>query len=501
MVCAVWFASLISREHQEELLALLEEKARRESFNAIRRYFPDTGPLRRELYPKHMEFFAWGLTRRVRLVIAANRVGKTETMGGYEVACHLTGVYPEWWPGRRYTRPVKVWASGDISTTTRDSIQEKMIGPWHERGTRLLPKDSIVNVSSKSGVPLGADTVTIRHSSGGTSTLMFKSFDQGRRAFQASEPDIVWLDEECPVDIYMESLTRTLTNNGMVILTFTPLQGVTELVQKFLEGGSVRRPINNDTKQVIFATWADAPHLDIKARADLLEEYLPWQRAARTEGIPQLGAGAIYPLEESRITVEDFPVPAHWQRAYGLDVGWNWTAFGFWAVDPDTGVAYMYECQKVSAMEPYEVVKLIHAVDGRIRGVIDPAAAGRGQKDGERLIQAYRDLGLDIVPANNAVAAGIQNVWRRLVSGKCKIFRGKGEPMLAEYRMYRRDEKGNIVKENDHLMDGGLRYPIMSFLVDGLAMTQKAQLMNDEDASMWLNVSKQERQQARSPLV
>src|ERR1039458_5911152 len=73
--------------------------------------FPDQGPYRRELYPRHVEFLAAGATFRERLFMAANRTGKTET-GAYEMACHLTGRYPDWWQGRRFSEPINAWACG-----------------------------------------------------------------------------------------------------------------------------------------------------------------------------------------------------------------------------------------------------------------------------------------------------------------------------------------------------------------------------------------------------
>ena len=75
-----------------EKIALQEELLRRQSRRKLLTYFPETGPLRRELYPKHCEFFAAGLTHRERLMLAANRVGKTEGVGGYEMTLHLTGL-------------------------------------------------------------------------------------------------------------------------------------------------------------------------------------------------------------------------------------------------------------------------------------------------------------------------------------------------------------------------------------------------------------------------
>ena len=84
-----------------ELARLLEEKSRRQRQNRISSYYPETGPLRRELYPKHIKFFDKGDSCRSRLMLAANRIGKTEGVGAYESTCHLTGIYPDWWKGQK----------------------------------------------------------------------------------------------------------------------------------------------------------------------------------------------------------------------------------------------------------------------------------------------------------------------------------------------------------------------------------------------------------------
>ena len=91
-------------------------------------YYPDAGPLRRELYPKHLKFFRGGLEHRERLFMAANRVGKTEGVGGYETTLHLTGEYPAWWPGKRFDRPISAWVAGKNNETTRDILMAKLMG-------------------------------------------------------------------------------------------------------------------------------------------------------------------------------------------------------------------------------------------------------------------------------------------------------------------------------------------------------------------------------------
>ena len=92
--------------------------------------------------------------------------------------------------------------------------------------------------------------------------------------------------------------------------------------------------------------------------------------------------------------------------------------------------------------------------------MIDPAARGRSQIDGRQLIQIYRECGLHLEEADNAVESGIYQVWQLMSSGKLKVFRSLGN-WLSEFRLYQRDRDGKIVKQNDHLMDA-TRYLIMS---------------------------------------
>lgn len=172
-------------------------------------------------------------------MLAANRVGKTEGVGGYETTLHLIGWYPDWWEGKRFNHPVVAWASGEDGKSVRDSIQLKMMGPFSEQGTGLIPGDSLRKITPKSGVPEAVDTVYVKHASGGESRLVFKSYDQGREAYQSSEVDVIWNDEEPPLQIYTESLIRTMTTDGIVMNTFTPLKGMSDVVLLFLPGGKV----------------------------------------------------------------------------------------------------------------------------------------------------------------------------------------------------------------------------------------------------------------------
>ena len=194
------------------------------------------------------------------------------------------------------------------------------------------------------------------------------------------------------------------------------------------------------------AGWDDVPHLTEAQKTDLLSAYPPHQRDVRSKGIPRLGAGAIYPIDESLIAVEDFsPIPKHWPKAFGMDVGWNRTAVVWGAKNPDTQITYLYSEHYAGSSEPMAHAAAIKARGAWIPGAIDPAADGRSQVDGRNLFQMYLSLGLNIEKADNAVEAGIATVWTALSSGQLKVFRSLVN-WLAERRLFRRDATGKPVR-------------------------------------------------------
>lgn len=222
------------------------------------------------------------------------------------------------------------------------------------------------------------------------------------------------------------------------------------------------------SRYVVGATWDDAPHLSAEVKTALLASIPAYQRDARSKGIPQLGAGAIYPIAESDVVIPPFEIPAHFRRGYGLDVGWNRTAAAFLAFDPDAGVSYLYSEHYRGEAEPSTHGQAILArgrlrsdLDGRwLPGRIDPAARGRSQVDGQQLLTKYRDdLGLNLTAATNAVETGIYAVWTALSEGRLRVF-STCTNWLSEYRLYRRDERGRVIKKHDHLMDA-TRYAVI----------------------------------------
>ena len=212
------------------------------------------------------------------------------------------------------------------------------------------------------------------------------------------------------------------------------------------------------SRWTIHIGWDDVPHLTEQAKRELLDATPKYLQKSRSTGIPSLGAGAIYPYAWEDICCEHIKIPDYWPRAYAMDVGWNRTA-ALWATrDPSTGVKYAYSEHYQGEQLPVMHAVAIKARGAWIPGTIDPAARGRSQRDGEQLLEEYRSetCGLHLTPASNAVEAGIYKVAMELQTGQLKIFKTLRN-FQSEYQKYRRDEKGKIIKKDDHLMDC-LRY-------------------------------------------
>ena len=423
-------------------------------------------------YPKQREFHKAGADPlvRERLLKAGNQLGKTWS-AGFETGMHLTGRYPDWWDGATFPHPVAAWAAGVTSEVTRDSVQRVLCGRSNAIGTGAIPADAIKDRSMKRGVADAVDTLIIRHGGGGDvqageSTLGFKSYDQGREKFQAETLDIVWLDEEPPLDIYSECLTRTNATDGIVYMTFTPLQGMSEVVKRFLVE---KVPGTHVTNMTIY----DALHYTDAKRAAIIASYPAHEREARANGTPMMGSGLIFPVDESSIKVPPFAIPAHWPRIAGIDFGWDHPTAGAWlAHDRDTDTVYVYDAYGEKGQTP-----AVHAATFRSKGLWIPVSWPHdGNNDtaaGKNLATQYRDAQVNMLKAKathppepgkeegtggNSVEAGLMDMLDRFLTGRLKIFSHLSE-VFEEIRMYHR-ENGKVVKIDDDRISA-IRYALM----------------------------------------
>src|SRR6516225_823275 len=262
----------------EDTLATLEgrilrEQGRRLVENRLAHYRP---------YEKQSSFHTAGATHREQLLMAGNQLGKT-LAGGFEVAMHATGRYPEWWQGKRFDRPIVAWAAGTTGETVRDTVQRVLIGRPDQKGTGAIPKDAIKEPIPARGVADLIDTIRVWHLSGKWSTIGLKTYLSGREKFQGETLDFVWFHEEPPADIYTEGLTRTNIGQNPVWMTFTPLMGVSEVVRRFLLEQSPDRHITT-------VTIDDVTHYSAEEKTRIIASYAAHEREARTKGVPTLGS-------------------------------------------------------------------------------------------------------------------------------------------------------------------------------------------------------------------
>ncbi len=448
----------LNDEEELELLELLEhEKYLNSTSGCFGRFFQNEKE--RAKYSHWLNFFRAGKGYRQRMALCANQVGKT-TAGLFEVACHVTGQYPDFWEGFRFDGPNDWWVGGVSQNEVRDTLQSRLLGPVGEFGSGFIPIDCLdfdsLKDAKKADTPVS--TFRVKHTNGGYSNITFKSYEQGRESWQAKPGISILLDEEPPLSIYTEALMRTIAGNGRTILTFTPLKGVSDTVMNFLGDCDILHPTGpvGPGRYLVRASWDDAPHLSEEAKESLLHSIPKFQRDARTKGIPTLGAGAIYQVPETMVFIDPFPIPKYWKKSFAMDVGWNRTAAVWGTIDPDSNIAYIFSEHYVGEEKPTVHTAAIQARGKWIPGCIDPAARGRGQDDGQKLLDQYIDLGLPLVPANNAVTGPLWEISEAMEQGRFKIF-NTCTNILNEYRLYRRDEKGKIVKKDDHAMDA-MRY-------------------------------------------
>jgi phage terminase large subunit-like protein len=412
-------------------------------------------------YTKQLAFFQLGASHPERLLMAANRFGKTEC-GAFEITCHLTGLYPHWWNGRRFHHPIDAWVGGVTNESARDVVQEKLLGPPAQRslwGSGMIPQDALQDISMARGVADLVDTINVRHVSGGVSSVQIKSYERGREKWQGTGKHAVWMDEEPPQDIYTEARTRTLDKQGIVLVTFTPLLGMSEVVRRFLLEVSPQRAI-------VTATIDDAEHFSAEQRQAIVDSYAPHEREARTKGIPTLGSGRIFPVEEAAIVIQPIVIQPHWPRIGGLDFGWDHPTSAIeLAWDRDKDVVYLTKDYRVRQTLP-----ALHTAALKPWGKSMPWSWPHDglitdKTSGIQVAEQYRDLGLNMLPeratfsdGTNGVEAGLIQMLERMQTNRWKVFSTCGV-WLEEFRLYHRED-GKVVKEYDDTIDAS-RYAYM----------------------------------------
>lgn len=444
----------LDRVEKIQLAYALEERENRIRFNSLKRYAP---------YEKQREFHAAALTHSERMLGAGNQTGKTYC-GAHEAAYHATGLYPDDWDGARFERPTVGWVGGVTGEVIRDTTQKLLCGRIQDTdaiGSGTIPRDCIQGIVRAIGIRDLLDHVKVKHVSGGTSLIFFKSYEKGRAKFQGETIDWVWLDEEPPHDIYTESLTRT--NKGQLgqflFMTFTPLLGMTEVAYSFYKNPG-------KYKKLVMMTIYDVDHYTEEEKEQIVNSYPAHEREARAKGIPVLGSGRIFPIAQEKIEIEPIPIPSHWAVIGGLDFGWDHPQAAVKiAWDRDSDIIYVTNNYRARETTPEEAAIVLRRWGENVPWAWPHDGYQHDKGSGKQLSGQYRDAGLDMLrehatheDGGNGVEAGLMEMLDRMRSGRLKVFSTCVE-WFEEFLLYHRKD-GKIVKLADDLM-AATRYAIM----------------------------------------
>lgn len=469
---------LVENEMWEELQQLHNTIHHHETYHLISKFLP---------YKFQREFYAKGKDYRYRFLMAGNRVGKSFSMA-QEVSFHLTGLYPDWWEGKRFDHPPLVWAIGITSDTTRKVLQKELLGTImakneKEMGTGSIPRDYIdFSNIEKDGNIVRVIKITHHNAEGkvdGLSTLEFRTTSQGEHTLMGPSVDFIWLDEQDPyndVRIFAQCVTRTMTTRGLVVITATPEAGRTELVDDFLTNGYG----NSKTKYCQNTTWDEADHLTPEVQEEILDAIPIWQREMRKSGLPIVGKGIVFDVSDDDIIIDAFSIPHHWQVLWALDIGStnDPTVITQAAHDPDNDVYYIVSQAVLDTDRSAKAAaEYINSSEIPFAPVIPPHDGGDG-KDGSAgfgtLMKNYgcnvqpsfynpHDITTNMVGVGNksprAIAPGLHWMRDHFMNDKLKIFKGC-ESFIKEKHTYHVDDKNNY-KGSDHSIDSA-RYAFMS---------------------------------------
>ena len=414
-----------------------------------------------EPYAKQLTHLELGSSKRERLLMAGNRLGKSET-GAFEAACHLTGKYPSWWKGRVFDGPTKGWIAGVTSLDARNVCQTKLCGQYGVDsmfGTGMIPREDLADKSLARGVTDAFDTIQVKHVSGGISTAQFKSYEQGRQKFQGEGLDWIWFDEEPDEKIYAEGLTRIGERDGIAWMTFTPLEGRSAVVNRFVDEASLDRAVTT-------ITIDEATHITPDVKARMLSGYLPHELEARARGVPMLGSGRIFLTPEETIIEEPIEyIPQAWVKLWGVDFG---IGHPFAAVlilwDRDNDVIHVHHCIRIKDGLPLQHWAAMKPIGAGVP-VAWPLDGTNRRDDGKPLSDHYKRCGAKMLSLHAtwpdgsiSTESGVIEIDERERTGRLK-YGAHLSDILEERRFYHRKD-GKIVKLKDDLLSA-LRTAVM----------------------------------------
>ena len=437
-------------------------------------------------FPHQLEFFKTGDHDR-RGILAANRVGKT-TSTCYETAMHLTGKYPDWWQGYRFTGPITCMVAGEGWSQVALVLQNELLGTQDIKlidqiGTGAIPRECIVLDTMRND---GANCIgcEVKHSSGQRSYLLFANYTQEVRQLQGFKLNLAVFDEQPPDDFFSEIVTRTATTQGKVLCSFTPLKGLNGLVSKFWN----REP----GYEYVRVSWDDVPEHDpwgqpfllMETRRQLERDYLPHEREARIAGKPVMGKGAVFQIRNwptYKTGDYDFANMRNLYRILALDLGLvnDKTVISLMYWQPQERTAWLHRQIVVQGIDEAVPMQYInHLLRPEVFGcpiVLPPDAStpGRYTMSSNSIRQLFEEYELNVLerpimnPADsqgritNHKSYGVNQMRQMLEVGSLMVNENCTH-FLSEAQNYFVDERGRF-SDPDDCIDSA-RYALLGCL-------------------------------------
>jgi phage terminase large subunit-like protein len=452
------------RRHQKRMLT---NEQYRKKYRRLDFYRPND---------KQREFHN-ALEREVMLR-AGNQNGKTHAAGA-QIAMDALAIYPAWHEGRKFIKPPAIerpmewlgWCASTEAAKVRDNIQLKLMGSVADgdMGTGLLPLDNIIGKPLMSRNISGmVDSANLRRETGGKAVIRFKTYEQGRTAFQGEPTDEVLLDEDISRtddSIYGEVLARMVTTGGKIVSSLTPLLGLSPLRKRF------KQKLGPSMREILMTIWDAAVskggHIPDEEIPGIIASFPVNERETRAFGADLQGEGAVFdtPVAQVRETADPAAFPPYWPWMWGVDFRHSGSASSghpFAAVlvcwDRDADVIHVVHAVRMLGLASTHVASMKqHPM--WLAPVAWPHDGGRGGSiiDGSTVAQTYRGLGLNMRPTHATFEGGgftfengIDRMLQRFAGGRLKVASHLQE-WFDEYQGYHR-EKGLVVKVDDDLL-------------------------------------------------
>lgn len=443
-------------------------------------------------------------------LVASNQTGKT-VAGTVQDAFDLTGLYPDWYEGYRFEKPIHLLCGGINNDKTRDLLQKALFGDPTEKESALglgwVPKRCLdrKKISLKRGVSDAFLHVKVKHFTNGVhdgwSTCTFSSYESGKEAWMGDTIDIYHGDEECKMDIMAQMGRGCIASGGRIRMTFTPENGETDVLQKVKQEWSLHEATFADiagescsytfddgetlTLEPVYTMGGKLGHITAKTIENLSKDNPPWMMKTRMMGLPMIGEGLVFSYMENQFKIEPIEFPDYFKYIDAIDFGGlsstsHPTAFVRAAYDPQNDVIYIYDGFRLVGKEIPEVAAhILMKPHSNIVPVIWPHDGNKTLGQGGPTKNQYLNVGVnmyneygdkshfrnppdegkDELSGNYQILPGITEMSARFNDGRLKVFSTVGD-FFEEYRKYHMKD-GKIVDRHDDFM-AATRYAVQS---------------------------------------